>query len=899
MQHTLPPPPAPQAPTGDTFYQDMLRWVARLVFYPFYRPFTQLPRTWGRCLIAVGLRLVLMTGVLGILVRLSQHALLTWALEHHKRSDPPIRPAGLFPLQAPLLDWQIAALLGILVVLLLLDRQNPRWPIHLTWEKPFFELGGKTPVLPLPAVDPQVLVLGRPYSRIWDETENSMVTTLLEEEVYTINQAELCTHATVVAPTRAGKTYNVTIPLIEFTDRVEGAGIFIDAKGDDLTGPVFDGEYPGAFHLRFNLLDWEHSFRLQVWVGRTVHERAERLAAALIRDGNSEESRYFSHNARVAFINLVQAHAAVYRREPTFPELIQYLRNAESRAKLGQQLPAGELKDALLRIEEVRGGKRDVLGGLDAILDPLAQPQIARFFARADDPGYTIEDLLQAQARVCFTVPTGPHPDVAPLIGRMVISQFTQAVLDPANNTEYLKLIVVEDATNFVTPLLGLAMAQASSHNAAYVLIFQDLAQIRDESLVQEILTNTGLKIVLGGIGDADSARFSKVFGTHERLFRTQTASSGRGQGQSASSGSHRGGGSSQRGQTDSRQHNVGWGLSPRSRPDFTPTELRRLPDHHAVIEKRDNRGHLTPAILVHFDAELVRTLTGRQRQELLGAFAEPMNHLHPFFAARSAPAVQRPPTTREAPTGSQQESQAGPVEDRRVDGAADREAGTAARRPNETPDDNAATGIPDPPPPPDLQEEATAASENTRPLAPSKNAAPPPAPSDPPNPAMGASSGPVNSATANPAAPSANPATGRGGRRPPPLSRRGRLVQPRLPLLPPDSELTTRPAALPVPPQPPTAPTTPDTDAGGVLNPATTVPWLMEQLNLDAGFANFVVEAANRSKYTEAAFAALVAQVAVLPDSPNRRALLSQQVARNLPALGTEPDSTNEVSRA
>src|SRR5438034_1297644 len=126
MQHTLPPPPPPQAPPGDPFYRDLLRWLALFLAYPFYRPVTNLPRT-------------------------------------------------------------------------------------------------------------------------WNEMANQMDETPLEDEVYTASLAELCTHATVVAPTRAGKTYNVTIPLIEFTDRLEGAGIFIDAKGDDLTGPKFDGMYPGAF----------------------------------------------------------------------------------------------------------------------------------------------------------------------------------------------------------------------------------------------------------------------------------------------------------------------------------------------------------------------------------------------------------------------------------------------------------------------------------------------------------------------------------------------------------------------------------------------------------------------------------------------------------------------------
>ena len=93
-------------------------------------------------------------------------------------------------------------------------------------------------------------------------------------------------------------------------------------------------------------------------------------------------------------------------------------------------------------------------------------------------------------------------------------------------------------------------------------------------------------------IGEEDSARFSKLFGARDRLFQTRTASSGRGQARTQSSGSMPGGGSSHRGGNASEQYSTGWGQAPRSRPDFTPTELRRLADHHAVVEKRDISGH-------------------------------------------------------------------------------------------------------------------------------------------------------------------------------------------------------------------------------------------------------------------------------------------------------------------
>src|SRR4051794_10881331 len=133
MEHTLPPPPPPDAPRPDTFYADLLRALARLVCYPLYWPFTHLPPTWGRAFATMALRGLLMAGLVGILFKLLQHSLLLWALAHRSRFDPPIRPAGLWPLSAPLPDWQVVALVAGCALLLLLDRQNPRWPLHLTW----------------------------------------------------------------------------------------------------------------------------------------------------------------------------------------------------------------------------------------------------------------------------------------------------------------------------------------------------------------------------------------------------------------------------------------------------------------------------------------------------------------------------------------------------------------------------------------------------------------------------------------------------------------------------------------------------------------------------------------------------------------------------------------------
>src|SRR4051812_15335751 len=98
MEHTLPPPPPPDTPRPDTFYADLLRALARLVLYPLYRPFTHLPSTRGRPSAVIALRGLRMAGLVAILFKLMQPGLPLWALARGSRFDPPIRPAGPWPL---------------------------------------------------------------------------------------------------------------------------------------------------------------------------------------------------------------------------------------------------------------------------------------------------------------------------------------------------------------------------------------------------------------------------------------------------------------------------------------------------------------------------------------------------------------------------------------------------------------------------------------------------------------------------------------------------------------------------------------------------------------------------------------------------------------------------------
>ena len=217
------------------------------------------------------------------------------------------------------------------------------------------------------------------------------------------------------------------------------------------------------------------------------------------------DKQYFADNARNALMGLVMAYHRVNDRMPTLPHLLHYLRDGKSREQLAGIYPprAEELFD-LRRIDYLSEGRYDVLGSLDAALQPLTRRPIVRMFA-APGEGYAIADLLRGPVRVCFTLPVGRYPRVARILGRLIVAQFTHAVLDPSVERRHYKFLVVDEAHNFVTPAFSAGMAQARSNRAGYILTFQDLAQLHNDTLAADLLSNAGIKIVMGGLGERDA----------------------------------------------------------------------------------------------------------------------------------------------------------------------------------------------------------------------------------------------------------------------------------------------------------------------------------------------------------------------------------------------------------
>jgi len=264
--------------------------------------------------------------------------------------------------------------------------------------------------------------------------------------VFTLSPEQLCTHLLIVAPTGMGKTRSVLERRWSIFDRIGAAGFYLDAKGTDFAGQDFDAAHPHAFHLRFALDHPEGSFPLQLWSGRTAYDMAERLGEAILPEAGPDK-QYFADNARNALLGLVLAHYRVHGRMPLPPHLLHYLRDATRRKWLADHLPARaeELYD-LRRIDYLSEGRYDVLGSLDAALQPLTRGPILRLFAPWGE-GYSVADLLRGPTRVGFSLPVGRYPRVARILGRLIVAQFTHAVLDPEVEQRHYKFLVVDERT--------------------------------------------------------------------------------------------------------------------------------------------------------------------------------------------------------------------------------------------------------------------------------------------------------------------------------------------------------------------------------------------------------------------------------------------------------------------
>ncbi len=521
------------------------------------------------------------------------------------------------------------------------------------------------------------LILGGYLPRMWESDPGYFY---LDRDVppvpYWLTLNILRTNLVIVAPQGSGKTSSVYRPLLSFMRRSNSVAIFWDSKGDDFN--------PALFDYNFDPQRPAGSIKLNIFAGQNPAQAGERLAEALIPDLGGEK-QYFSNNAKDALAALTAAHAICFDRNPALVDLLDYLttpakvqtlynmvlENQRGPEHYEEGLRLATLLRRVLQLSENKSA--DVLGSLANALSPLVTTQAAKVLVtNPEQDAYTIEGLLRKPGLVRLSLPVANNPRIAPIIGRLVLAQFTYAVLSPECNRTLFKLAAVDEARHFITENVANGMAQARSNNAGYVLALQALTQIKQESLLDTIFAVSGTKIVMTGVGEKDARRFSDTFGQLDLPYVNHTqgqsqavsynrgSSTTRGQeyeffsGQSGHEARYSRGSSQGRGQTSSQ--NTASSITTRVRPRFFPAEIRELNQFQAVIESSDYQGRRWFAQVIDMRASTVARLEDRVLEQLIRLRGSGKKALH------KQPDVKLP----ENPSDGRQEvavSTAAPVE--------------------------------------------------------------------------------------------------------------------------------------------------------------------------------------------------------------------------------------------
>jgi hypothetical protein len=446
----------------------------------------------------------------------------------------------------------------------------------------------------------------------------------------------LMRHLIVIGPTRMGKTLNIILPLVRFCRKNRLGAIFFDPKGYEIPADeaalVFSLQpKERADSFRLCLIDMELDFT----------DRANNLAEALIDSDNSgDEAQYFISSGRLALSALLRSHYLVFGQYPELNEVLGYTSDATKLANVRAKLKlltadstkaphlrrlAEEADGALAEVERRVESKADPLGTMYNALRPLAEGKYRDYLTTDPWQGLSIRQILQKRVVTRMAL-TSVEGDIGRAIGRVVIRQFTSAVLDPSADKSFSKLLVIDEAHNYICKALEIGVTQAAGNNVAYVLAFQSLEEIRNPALRSVIFGNCRNKIVLKGVeGPEDAGRFSRLFGQEDLPYLSTSKGHSEGQASgtnwseersrnSSYGSSFSGGGNSSRGysyggslgESESRSttSNTGEQISYQARLRWLPEEIGAIPYFHAIAYLDDGYTEPEPLLIKFTDPE-------------------------------------------------------------------------------------------------------------------------------------------------------------------------------------------------------------------------------------------------------------------------------------------------------
>ncbi|WP_432067721.1 ATP/GTP-binding protein [Streptomyces sp. C10-9-1] len=329
-----------------------------------------------------------------------------------------------------------------------------------------------------------------------------------------LEPALLGTSLLAVGPSGCGKSVRLVRPVVEslcllalanraavVTVTARGSGLAPDHCFDLVVSP---GD-PGSTH------------DLDLYGGAEDPDEAARgLAEALVGDLAAALPGGDSRRAATALAQLIGPYRCVHGRFPAVPDLRELLGGApaalrELRTALQAAGEAAQLRE--LDARERQSARADDIGVLLAErIAFLDRPAFAGSF-RTDGGGRPFSlRAVEHPLRVRVDLPERGHAEASRIIARLVLAQFTEAVLGREDRSLFACL-VLDDASSTVTAESVRAVQRLRGANAGVVLALRSLEDV-PEPLRGPLLGAVGCRMAFAGLAPWDGGRFADTWGT-------------------------------------------------------------------------------------------------------------------------------------------------------------------------------------------------------------------------------------------------------------------------------------------------------------------------------------------------------------------------------------------------
>lgn len=456
----------------------------------------------------------------------------------------------------------------------------------------------KHPPPPPVEPDPSKLVLGMECDRVWTPDENKYKI-LPTRRLYSLDWSNLTLGLFMIAPTGGGKT-TFLLQAIEYCRRNDVSFVVMDLKGD--------GFRPELFDYNFDLGDPASGRQFNITLSKSPMEAGENLGEALVPDLNTGQW-YFTATAKNILTDLILCHYRAYDEVPQLKTIQSYLRSDETRKRLLRVLvekgidPEGEEKEAMDRLREQAAKKNgDPFGTLDAAVHPFSRGAARDLIVTTG--GMNMDELLCEPTGTRFGLAFHKHNLLSTMVGRLVLSLFVNSVLSTENTRNNRRMIIIDEAAPFITPMLAEGMSMVRYKSGSIVMAMQETHRILDVPLRERVLSLPGTKIAGGAIGEQDSDKMSRLFGGIEHDYMNESA--GKSDGNSINNSKAGMVGGARWGKAGSVTETSGKMQLARVRSNFMPSEIRLQPRHHAIIEARSTTGEIRPATMIDMDLKHV-----------------------------------------------------------------------------------------------------------------------------------------------------------------------------------------------------------------------------------------------------------------------------------------------------